>query len=79
MSRAQPVDVLALLDRARLFTDPQSDGGESFRDEISQARAAIAELIEAAAVVIEPYRGDAYAGPDIERLEDALARVVGAP
>ncbi len=85
-----PVDVLAVVDRAaRRAADERdqhdandakefADGWEAMRSDLRAARAAIAELIESAAVVVEPYRGDAYAGPDIERLEAALARVGGA-
>lgn len=88
MSRAEPVDVLAVMDRARLFTDPQSDGGEAFRDEVSLARAAIAELIEAAregsATLGHIYHTtplhpelDQYAHDGYQRLDAALARVGG--
>lgn len=83
-ARPEPVDVLAVMDRARLFTDPQSDGGEAFRDEVSLARAAIAELIEAVKAERDAattrlsgiLAGQKHAGA-VQRVSDALARVGG--
>lgn len=77
-----PMDVLAVMDAAAMdaYQRGAMTGDKHYPGvrEYEQARAAIAELIESAAIVVKPYRGDAYAGPDIERLESALARVGGA-
>lgn len=45
------MNALQTLDKARLFTDPDSDGGQDFRAELAEARAAVAELVEAAKAI----------------------------
>ena len=77
-AQTKPVDVLAVMDSCTDELEKQPGCYYTDAAKLQEARAAIAELIESAAVVVEPYRGDAYAGPDIERLEAALARVGGA-
>lgn len=69
------VDVLAVMDATRDFIveGPASERAWRTKNDLIEARAAVAELIETARDMLSP----AYRGPDQERLRVAIACVTG--
>ena len=77
---AEKIDVLAVIDGAiEEYTNPRFTDRHGTGPELTKARAAIAELIEAASAVNEELNGpDGVSVATADRLSAALARVGGA-
>lgn len=82
MSRAEPVDVLAVMDSCTDELEKQPGCYYTDAAKLQEARAAIAELIEAAESALrrEEFKQGPDAGNDglVRRLRTALARVGSA-
>ncbi len=76
-----PVDVLAVLDEAQdwLYRSSECRGDDERAVDVKEARAAVAELIEAGALVAHERLGEGPAKRwrNMERFRAALARVQG--